>query len=158
MHSGQPEKIGDFVKKIRAEKNLSVEDVSNKSGGEISGSYVNKIENEEVNITIPKLIALSKGLGVPALELFAVVSGIKLDPKAIAATRFFQIAEGYAGLSKQERESVEPLLTAIEMTISRSFSERKENEPKSKIPVMTLEEAKADNDKKTDPDKKGKKK
>lgn len=141
MNSRKPGRLGEFVKKTRTAKNLSVEAVSEKSGGKISGSYVNKIENEDVNVTTTKLTALAKGLGITEAEIFAIARGIDADERAISYERFAQIAEGYAHLSAQERENVEPLLIAIEVTIERSGNKNKT--PRA-IPTMTLEEAKAD--------------
>jgi transcriptional regulator with XRE-family HTH domain len=146
MDNRKPGELGEFVKKVRSAKNLSVEAVSEKSSGQISSSYVNKIENENVNVTTPKLKALAKGLGITEAEIFAVARGVDTDTKAIAYERFAQIAEGYALLSSQERESVEPLLIAIEVTIERS---EKRNKTSNSVPTMTLEEAKADNKIKT---------
>ncbi|HEY0428187.1 MAG TPA: helix-turn-helix transcriptional regulator [Pyrinomonadaceae bacterium] len=147
MDSRKPGRLGEFVKKIRSIKNLSVDAVSEKSGGKISSSYVNKIENENVNVTTPKLKALAKGLGVTESEIFAVARGVDVDEKAIANERFSQIAEGYALLSAQERENIEPLLTAIEIAIERS--EKRNRTSKGHIPTITLEEAKADDEIKT---------
>ena len=141
MDSKTPGMLGAFVKKIRASKNLSVDAVSERSGGKISGSYVNKIENEDVNVTTTKLTALAKGLGITESEIFAIARGIDADERAISYERFSRIAEGYALLSAQERENVEPLLTAIEITIERS---EKRTTASRSIPTMTLEEAKAD--------------
>lgn len=148
MESRKPGRLGEFIKKTRSAKNLSVEAVRERSGGKISGSYVNKIENEDVNVTPPKLKALAKGLGVTEAEIFAIARGAEADEKAIAIERFAWLAEGYALLSTRERENIEPLLVAIEVTIERSEN-YKDTASKHNIRTMTLEEAKADNDLKT---------
>ena len=147
MENRKPGRLGEFVKKIRSAKNLSVEAVREKSGGKISGSYVNKIENENVNVTTPKLKALAKGLGVTEAEIFAVARGIDVEEKAIANERFGNIAEGYALLSDQERENIEPLLSAIEIAIERSEKSRAEASKRGN--TITLEEAKADDNRKS---------
>ena len=73
------ESLGDFVRRIRIEKNLSCADVSKRSarfGKEISGAYVNRIENNPtLTPSADRLTALAKGLGVPAEEVFARVAG-----------------------------------------------------------------------------------
>ena len=142
MDSRKPGRLGEFVKRIRSIKNLSVDAVSEKSGGQISGSYVNKIENENVNVTTPKLKALAKGLGVTESEIFDIARGVEVDEKSISYERFSQIAKGYVLLSVQERENIEPLLTAIEIAIERSEKRNR----KSGTPIITLEEAKADDE------------
>src|SRR5829696_746433 len=87
MDSRKTETVGEYVKRVRNEKNLTVEEVSNNSGRKADGknavsrSYVNKLENEGGNVTAPYLKALAKGLGVPEEEIFAVASGRKLGSK-----------------------------------------------------------------------------
>lgn len=74
------ERLGEFVRRIRAEKNLSCADVSKRSARKgqrrISGSYINRIENyPNLSVTADRLKALADGLGVSAEELFARVVG-----------------------------------------------------------------------------------
>jgi transcriptional regulator with XRE-family HTH domain len=80
MANRSPERLGDFVRRIRKQKNLSLEDVSRESarfGRRITGSYINRIENEpRRKVTADRLIALAYGLRVPAEELFARAAGL----------------------------------------------------------------------------------
>ena len=74
------ESLGDFVRRIRTEKNLSCADVSKRSARKgqrrIAGSYINRIENyPNLRPTADRLKALADGLGVPAEDLFARVVG-----------------------------------------------------------------------------------
>jgi transcriptional regulator with XRE-family HTH domain len=73
------ETLGDFVRRIRNEKNLTLRAVSNRSarfGTRISASYINRIENDmKYRTTATKLAALANGLGVPAGDLFARAIG-----------------------------------------------------------------------------------
>ena len=74
------ESLGAFVRRIRTEKNMSCMDVSKRSARKpqrrISGSYINRIENEpKLRPTADRLKALADGLGVPAEELFALAIG-----------------------------------------------------------------------------------
>ena len=69
------ERLGDFVRRIRNEKGLSLADVSTQSGlfgPRISASYVNRIETDpNRNPTAASLKSLAHGLGIPVTELFA---------------------------------------------------------------------------------------
>jgi len=73
------ETLGDFVRRIRKEKNLSLADVSEQSarfGQRITISYINRIENDpKRRVTADRLTALANGLGVPVGELVARVAG-----------------------------------------------------------------------------------
>ena len=69
------ERLGDFVRRIRNEKGLSLADVSKQSalfGPRISASYVNRIETDPTrNPTAASLKSLAHGLGIPVPELLA---------------------------------------------------------------------------------------
>ena len=75
MAKRSPERLGEFVRRIRNEKGLSLIDVSKQSarfGRRISGSYVNRIErNPKLRVTPDKLKALAHGLGLPVEEMLA---------------------------------------------------------------------------------------
>jgi transcriptional regulator with XRE-family HTH domain len=71
--------LGDFVRRIRQEKGLSLMEVSKQSalfGPPISGSYINRIErNPKLRVTADRLKALAQGLGIPVRELLAHAVG-----------------------------------------------------------------------------------
>jgi transcriptional regulator with XRE-family HTH domain len=94
-------KLGDFVRKTRDDKRLSVKDVSVRSSGEISAAYVNRIENEVINLSIPKQRALAKGLGVDEEIIFALVTGKNLDDVAVFNEG---LARGLENLSPGKRK------------------------------------------------------
>lgn len=75
-----PENLGDFVRRIRTEKHLSLTDVSKQStrlGKYIAASSISRIENERRRRpTSDSLAALAYGLGVPVEELLARAMGI----------------------------------------------------------------------------------
>jgi transcriptional regulator with XRE-family HTH domain len=70
-----PELLGNFVRRIRKEKKLSLAKVSKQSarfGQRISASYINRIENDpKRRVSVDRLNALARGLGVPVDELLA---------------------------------------------------------------------------------------
>ena len=78
-----PEPLGDFVRRIRNKKGLSLTDVAKQSarfGPPIAASYVSKIENDPTRKpTAVALRALAHGLGVPAEDLLARAAGL-VDP------------------------------------------------------------------------------
>src|ERR1041385_977687 len=73
MAKTRPERPGDFVRRTRTAKRLSLADVSKRSarcGRRIAASYINKIErNPKLTPSANKLTALALGLGIPAYEL-----------------------------------------------------------------------------------------
>jgi len=69
------EHLGDFVRRIRNEKRLSLADVSKQSalfGPRISASYISRIETDpKSNPSQASLKSLALGIGIPVPELLA---------------------------------------------------------------------------------------
>ena len=102
------ESLGDFVRHIRTEKNLSCADVSNRSvrKGErrIAASYINRIENNpKLKVTANRLKALADGLGVPAEELFARVVGYVPEGES---SEEIELLARFRELSPERRDDV----------------------------------------------------
>jgi transcriptional regulator with XRE-family HTH domain len=107
VESRNPEKLGDYVRRIRLDKGFSTTDVerNSRSGGAqgISDAYVTRIENGYVtNVSPAKLRALAKGLQVTEDEIFAVERGqtgvgdLSLDEA--------RLLDGYRRLARDRRE------------------------------------------------------
>jgi transcriptional regulator with XRE-family HTH domain len=103
MANRSPEALGDFVRRIREEKGLSLEDVSKESarfGEKIAASYISRIENEPTRkVTTHRITALANGLGIPPAELFARSAGLVApggaSPKEVnLVTRFRELSPG----------------------------------------------------------------
>jgi transcriptional regulator with XRE-family HTH domain len=68
--------LAEYVRQTRHQKNLSLADVSARSGGQIGTTHVSRIENRLVsNVSLRRLRALARGLGVPEDEVVAVARG-----------------------------------------------------------------------------------
>jgi transcriptional regulator with XRE-family HTH domain len=103
MANRSPERLGDFVRRIRKEKSLSLEAVSKQSarfGKRITASYINRIENEPTRkATTDRLTALANGLGIPAQELLARAAGLvapggKSEDEIHLLTRYKELSPG----------------------------------------------------------------
>jgi transcriptional regulator with XRE-family HTH domain len=102
------ESLGEFVRRIRTEKNLSCMDVSKRSARKpqrrISGSYINRIENNpKLCPTANRLKALADGLGVPAEELFARAIGFAPDGET---PEEIELLARFKQLSPQRRDDL----------------------------------------------------
>ena len=99
-------KLSEFVRHVRTEKKLSLKDIEKRSGGNISSGYINQIENGSAatdSISLEKLRALSKGLGVPEGDIIRVARG--LPPET---SRFEIYAEAFdAELDESEWQFLE---------------------------------------------------
>ncbi len=66
--SSTHQKLGEIIKKFRREKNLSQEDLADKI--DIDRSYMGFIERGERNVTLEKIMRISKVLNVKIRDLF----------------------------------------------------------------------------------------
>jgi transcriptional regulator with XRE-family HTH domain len=70
------ETLGEYVNRMMRLKGLSLVDVQNNSGGQVSASYIGKVQKGEVtNLTTEKMVALAQGLGVDPYAIFAASYG-----------------------------------------------------------------------------------
>jgi transcriptional regulator with XRE-family HTH domain len=115
-----PETLGDFISRIRREKNLSLADVSKQSarfGKRINASYINRIENDpKRRVTADRLNALANGLGVPAQELFARAVG--LDPSVEKSSDELYLVTRFRELSPERKADV---LKIVDMWYSQDI-------------------------------------
>ena len=78
----QGETLGQFVKRVREEKDLSTRDVEKKAKGEISDGYINQIETGvALNPSVKKLKALAKGLGINPEKFNQLIYGVSTNSK-----------------------------------------------------------------------------
>ena len=60
-------KLGKNIKKLRKQKHLSQEELS--LSLDLDGSYIGKVENGKLNITIEKIANIAEFFGVDVIEL-----------------------------------------------------------------------------------------
>lgn len=81
------ETLAEFVKRVRRDRKLSLDEVegaSRRRGGGISNGYISQIENgHNTNPSLSALIALAAGLGVSEDELFDVARGKRRRAPAV---------------------------------------------------------------------------
>lgn len=68
MNKNVKKKFGKNLRKFRRQKKLSQEELS--LDLDLDGSYIGKVENAKLNITIDKMISIADYLGIEVVELF----------------------------------------------------------------------------------------
>jgi transcriptional regulator with XRE-family HTH domain len=125
MDSGKRLTLGEFVRKTRTDKGLSVADVSERSGGKISTSYISKLELEpRVNPSIPKIQALAKGLGVTESEITAIVRGQNADKDSVITEQFENLSLKFSGLPSSKKEKAQALIELMDRELERLANEK----------------------------------
>jgi transcriptional regulator with XRE-family HTH domain len=115
------ETLGDFVRRVRREKRLTLAEVSDRSaryGRRISAGYISHIENDPtVKVTMDRVAALARGLGVPVWELAERAAGI-----APAGDDAFEILTKFRELSPDRKAIVVRLVDIL-------YSDRRGDSP-----------------------------
>lgn len=68
MNKNVKKRFGRNLKKFRRMKGLSQEELSLEL--DLDGSYIGKVENAKLNITIDKIISIADYFGIDVIELF----------------------------------------------------------------------------------------
>lgn len=116
--------LSSYVRLKLIEKNLTTRDVQERSaaGGEkITQSYVSQIVSGTAkNLTLTKLRALARGLGVPVAEVISKAYGeTESDDLAFAQSRFAEVYYKFEELKDENKQSVLYLLDILEREIER---------------------------------------
>lgn len=110
------EDLADYVRRVRKSKGLSMEEVALRSGENgLSKAYVGQIENRYVlpmDISLGKLTALAKGLGIAARDIIAVASGDSKTEPALDPD-FEIISLKFRTLKGEVRRDAEALKRAL---------------------------------------------
>jgi transcriptional regulator with XRE-family HTH domain len=131
----KPESLAEFVRRVRNEKRLSLNDVQRQSGNQIANSYVSRIENGIVtNVTPEKLKALAKGLQVSEEEIFAVVRGKSpADNPNFKKWKFASLFDEAEQLTPEQMVRFEILMEMARREVQRMLQEQAEREPPRKL-------------------------
>jgi len=76
------EELRVYIREVMHRKKLKGIDIEAQSGGQITDSYISDIINGKTkSISVEKINALAKGLGVDSFEVFQAASGISIIRK-----------------------------------------------------------------------------
>lgn len=126
------EALGDYVRRKRREKNLSILDVEkiSRTGGAkgISNGYITQIESGTIkNVSPDKLKALAKGLSTPEHEILTV-AGFKnnLTPESSEVlNKIYGHFSGWDKLDDEDKQEIEPMFVMIANDIARRIASKR---------------------------------
>jgi transcriptional regulator with XRE-family HTH domain len=109
------ESLAEYVRRIRTEKKLSLTDVERLSRKQITNGYVSRIENGFVpKVSLPKLRALARGLGVDEKELIAIAGGDAPESEDDFLKAAFDDAyRAYQNATGEEKKFIKEVLDMI---------------------------------------------
>src|SRR5215467_10651430 len=118
------EGLDRYVRRILKEKELTLSDVERRADGNISDSYVaGNTAGAIRNLTIDKLKALARGLGVAESQILAVASGIPLPENGdLYESGFARLFHKYKELSEEDKREVDAILEMVSREIERRLT------------------------------------
>lgn len=118
------ETLDKYVRRVLKEKELTLSAVERQAGGDISDSYVASITTGNVrNLSLEKLKALARGLGVTEREIFAVACGVPLPiEEDFQKTDFAELFYKYKRLSEEDKKQMQPILAMVNDEMERRLA------------------------------------
>ena len=146
MNKPGREDLGRYVRRTMSQKQLKVRDVELRSGGQISNGYVSGVMSGSVtNLSIEKVKALARGLGVDVHEVLDVICGpraragagprsdspqwlefLDLMQRVVVSREMLEIVEEAVMLSPEERLIVLKYVKKLNHSKNRSQAKSKQ--------------------------------
>lgn len=105
-------KFGEYLHKLRDERNWSLRDIQEKTKGEVSNAYLSQLESGKKNIPTLKVIQkLADAFGLP-IEVLLKEAGYG-SPDVAAKKEANVIFRGYEQLSPKNRQIMQEMLKTL---------------------------------------------
>jgi transcriptional regulator with XRE-family HTH domain len=118
MTESSSQSLSYYVRRLLAEKSLSLADVELRASGKISDSRIAGLAAGDCdNLRYETLRALAKGLGIAEERLFAVAIGME-NPE-VQEYDFLVLYRKYTDLSSADRQEIDGLLALLHREIER---------------------------------------
>jgi transcriptional regulator with XRE-family HTH domain len=111
------ETLGDYIRRVMNESDITFRELTIRSKNEISGAYVNDIiKGKTSNPSVDKLKALAKGLNRPEEELFEIARGTTKpsEDAEFKQSLYYMLYEKSKTASPQKRELIKSVLRMID--------------------------------------------
>lgn len=107
--------LGERLRKIRIQKNMSLQDVQQSSGGKWKAAVVGAYERGDRNVTVAKLSELAEFYGVPVSEILPA-DGSATAPGGLDQRRKVILdLEGLDKVPEHDRDPISRFTTAIQI-------------------------------------------
>lgn len=114
------EGLDHYVRRVLHEKQLTLSDVERRAEGHISDSYVGSISTGSIkNLTVSKLKALARGLGVAETQVFAACGVSLPEGEEFSDTGFAKLFCKYRDLSIEHKQHLDTFLEMLDREIDR---------------------------------------
>lgn len=121
--------LGEFIKKVKRERNLSLKrierDSEDEAGNKISGNYVNDLIQGNAEPTVKKLQALARGIHQSEDLLFEVARGVARNSSGVHRCSSTCLAKQISELPREEQQQLRPLLDMLRQQVQTLRSAKK---------------------------------
>lgn len=107
--------LGERLRNIRVQKNLSLQDVQQTSDGKWKAAVVGAYERGDRNVTVAKLSELAEFYGVPVSEIIPDDGAPPAPGTFDARRRVVLDLEGLGKVPEQDRDPISRFATAIQV-------------------------------------------
>lgn len=118
-----------WLKRSREEAGLTQDELASQIG--VKKAYISKLENKPDSVTLPRLVKLSKALGVSLSSILIVMGYLK--PERELEPHVMRLLHYYQSLPETEQKLAEEIIKTLwrERGIREEKSEAPENKRKS---------------------------
>ena len=110
-----PKALGERLRSIRLQKNMSLQDVQQASGEKWKAAVVGAYERGDRNVTVSKLSELAEFYGVPVSEIIPPDTGAVAPGSPETRKRVVIDLEGLSKVPEQDRDYISRFATAIQV-------------------------------------------
>ncbi|MEA2498903.1 MAG: hypothetical protein QOH26_1308 [Actinomycetota bacterium] len=110
-----PKALGERLRSIRLQKNMSLQDVQQASGEKWKAAVVGAYERGDRNVTVSKLSELAEFYGVPVSEIIPPDGGAVAPGSPESRKRVVIDLEGLSKVPEQDRDYISRFATAIQV-------------------------------------------
>lgn len=107
--------LGDRLRRIRIQKNMSLQDVQQASEGKWKAAVVGAYERGDRNVTVGKLSELAEFYGVPVSEILPSDSGSTSPGQGDSRRKVILDLEGLDKVPEMDRDPISRFTTAIQI-------------------------------------------
>lgn len=107
--------LGERLRKIRAQKGMSLQDVQQASGGRWKAAVVGAYERGDRNVSVARLFELAGFYGVPVAEILPDDGTPATSSKVEARRRVILDLEGLEKVPETDRDPLSRFTTAIQI-------------------------------------------
>jgi transcriptional regulator with XRE-family HTH domain len=126
--SNERENLGDYLRRVINEKNLTYRQVAERSGGRISHAAISDIiSGKTKEIKSSTISALAKGLGVSEEEIFAVIRGKSpTDDPDYKNWKYAALFDDAKKLSPEQMRQFETIMDIARREVTRMLQEQEQ--------------------------------